>query len=52
MVEAGRKVLRDLDVPFFCKGYGDTAEEKKQMPELQSKMIGFLEAYITGDKES
>lgn len=52
MVDAAKKELRDLDVPFFCNGFGETEQERQAQPELQSRMIAFLEAFVTGDDKT
>ena len=51
MVDATTRELRNLDVPFFCKGFGDVTEEREKMAELRSQIVALLESYLKGGEE-
>lgn len=52
MVEAAKRELRDLDVPFFCKNLGGKEEGTETREAMRSKMVAFLEEYISGDENT
>ena len=52
MVESQHKELGDLGVPFFGTDIIKAFESQKDLNEMQSKMINFLETILRGSEDA